>query len=167
MSKTTIVGVGVRRGEGLAVGGDERVDARLDAGEEARVGDDRVAQAVAVDGTADDRLRGEVGDGGGTGAALGVEPVHRGVGVPDRHAGLGEEPGGGGLAHADRAGQAETVGPAHGASTAARSASSTSGRTPNQRSKPGAAWCRSIPRPSTATRPSRRASATKGVGSPP
>ena len=36
MSKTTIVRAGVRRGEGLAVGGDERVDARLDAREEAR-----------------------------------------------------------------------------------------------------------------------------------
>ena len=116
---------------------------------------------------AGDRLRREVGDGGGAGAAGGVEPVHRRVGVPDRDAGLGEEPGGGGLAHADGAGQAEAVGPAHGASTAARSASSTSGRTPNQRSKPGAPWWSSIPSPSTATRPSRRASATKGVGSPP
>ena len=80
------------RGEGRAVGGDQRVDARLDPGEEPGVGDDRVAQAVAVDRTAGHRLRREVGERRGAGAAGGVEPVHRGVGVPDRHAGLGEEP---------------------------------------------------------------------------
>ncbi len=81
--------------------------------------------------------------------------MHGGVGVPDRHPGLGEEAGGRGLAHADRAGEAEPIGPRGHASTAARSAASTSGRRPNQRSKPGTAWCSSMPRPSTATRPRR------------
>ena len=40
---------GVGRGEGGAVGGDERMDPRLDPVEEARVGRDRRAQPVAVD----------------------------------------------------------------------------------------------------------------------
>ena len=55
------------------------------------------------------------------------------------------------LAHADRAG--ETDDEHHEAprcaATWARSSGVTSGRTPNQRSKPGTAWCSSMPSPST------------------
>ena len=96
-------------------------------------------QPVAIHGAVRHRLGDEIGERRRAAPARGVEPVHRGVGVPDRHARLGEKPGGRRLAHADRAGQPEPVRPAHGASTAARSASSTSGQRPNQASKPGAA----------------------------
>ena len=44
-----------------------------------------------------------------------------------------------------------------------RVASSTSGRWPNQRSKPGAAWCSNIPSPSTMRQPRCWASVRKGV----
>ena len=49
------------------------------------------------------------------------------------------------------------------ASTSARSSAVTSGVLPNQRAKPGAAWCSSMPSPSTATQPRRRAASTSGV----
>ena len=104
----------------------------------------------------------------GPGTAGGVEPVHRGVGVPDRHAGLGEEGGGGRLAHADRAGEAEPVGPPSRQAPRRGSASSTSGRTPNQRSKPGTRLVQQHAEAVDGRRGrSRRASATKGVGSAP
>ena len=47
--------------------------------------------------------------------------------------------------------------------TKRRSASSTSGSTPNQAAKPGRAWCRSMPSPPTAMRPRARAAARSGV----
>ena len=125
---------------------------------------ERFAQPLAVDAAGRHRRRHQIGERLGAAAARSVEPMHGGVGVPDRHAGRGEEAGGGGLAHADRAGEAEPIGPRGHASTAARSAASTSGRRPNQRSKPGTAWCSSMPRPSTATRPRRRASSDEGRG---
>ena len=163
------VRAGVRGGEGLAVRRDEGMNARLDPGEEVGIGDDGVAQAVTVDRAGGDSLRREPGHGGGAGAAGGVEPVNRRIGVPDGNAGVGEEPGGGGFAHAHGSGQPEAVGarPDHSASTAARSSASTTGGTPNQLSKPGAAWCSSIPSPSTAVSPRCRAAVTNGVGSPP
>jgi len=39
------------------------------------------------------------------------------------------------------------------------------GVAPNQRAKPGTAWCSSIPRPSTARKPRPRAAARSGVSS--
>jgi hypothetical protein len=155
---------GIRGSEGGAVGGDERVHQGLDPVEEARVGRDSGAQSGAVDAALGHRIRGDAGERRRAGLTR-VEAVHRGVGVPDRHAGLLEQRRGRRLAHADRAGQAEAVG--HGASTAARRLASTSGLRPNQRSKPGTPWCKSMPRPSTATRPRARAASTKGVGSAP
>ena len=47
--------------------------------------------------------------------------------------------------------------------TKRRSASSTSGSTPNQAAKPGRAWCRSMPSPPTATSPRVRAAASRLV----
>ena len=132
-------------------------------GEEARVGRDRVAQPVAVDAR---RRRPPSGarsaSAAAPAAAGGVEPVHRGVGVPDRHAGLGEEPGGRRLAHADRAGEAEAVGPLMAPAPRRAARRRPPGRRPNQRSKPGTAWCSSIPSPSTATRPRARAARDEG-----
>ena len=49
--------------------------------------------------------------------------------------------------------------PSRSATTRARSSASTVGRTPNQRSKPGTAWCSSMPRPSTIVSPLPRAAA--------
>ena len=66
-----------------------------------------------------------------------VKPVDGGIGVPDGDARLRKHRCGGGFPHADRPGQAQPEG--HACSTALRVASSTSGRMPNQRSKPGAA----------------------------
>ena len=96
-----------------------------------------------------------------------IEPVHLGVGVAHRHAALAEVLGRGGLAHADRAG--ETDDQHHDASrcatTWARSSGVTSGLTPNQRSKPGTAWCSSMPRPSTMRLPRALAAASSVVSS--
>ena len=47
----------------------------------------------------------------------------------------------------------------------ARSSRVTSGRTPNQRSNPGTAWCSSMPSPSTVRSPRARARARNGVSS--
>ena len=66
--------------------------------------------------------------------------MHRQVGVEHRDAGAAERGGGGGLAHADAAGEADSIliG-SRSAATNRRSASSTAGSTPNQARKPGTA----------------------------
>ncbi len=150
--------------EGGPVGRDRRMDQRLEPGQGRGVGRDPVAERAAVHRAALERGRAEGRHRAHQRASGRVEPMDGGIGIPDRHAFLGEEGGRGGLAHADRAGQAEAEGP-HVASTAARVSSSTSGRTPNQRSKPGAAWCRSIPSPSTVRQPAASASTRSRVRS--
>ena len=95
----------------------------------------------------------------------GLKPVHRRIRVPDRMTQVAEHGGGGRFPHADAAGQAQPVTHARHpqARTAARRSSSTAGRMPNQRSNPGAAWCSSMPSPSTAASPRRRAAARRSV----
>ena len=59
------------------------------------------------------------------------------------------------LPHADRPGEADDQhhGPLKLAAISARSSGVTAGRTPNQRSNPGTAWCSSMPSPSTVRLP--------------
>ncbi len=140
MSKRRTSAARVFRDERRAVRRDQRVDAGLDAGEERRIVGDRRAERVAVDGAARDRAGRDVAKRAGSRTAARVDPVDGGVGVPDRNPRRREESGRRGLAHADGAGEAQQERPSrHPANTAARRASSTSGATPNQRSKPGAA----------------------------
>src|SRR5581483_1240975 len=98
-----------------------------------------------------------------------VKTVHFGVGVKDGHPLLREHFRGGGLPHADG-----TREPKHdhrlalrarSLATSARSSGVTSGRTPNQRSKAGAAWCNNIPSPSTTGLPRARAVFRSSVSS--
>ena len=103
------------------------------------------------------------GDGANRCTAFGIKPMHCSVCIPNRDALGGKHGGCGGFSHADRACQAKAKRAAHIPSTAARVLSSTWGRWPNQRSKPGAAWCSSIPRPSTICAPRLCASVKKGV----
>ena len=121
-----------------AVCGDEGMDGGVQAVKDGGVGLDQRAKGGAIDAAV-------LVDGGGEELADGkcrrltglVETVDGRVGIPDGEAFLGEHLCRGGLAHADGAGEAEDE--CHAASTALRVASSTSGRMPNQRSKPGAA----------------------------
>jgi len=96
-----------------------------------------------------------------------VELVHFGIGVANANAKRPQARRHGRLAHADGTGEAEDEHqpPSMSATMTARSSSVTSGVTPNHRSKPGTAWCSSMPRPSTAARPRLRAAASNGVSS--
>ena len=120
--------------------------------------------------TIDDPVRDGAGkcfrDERGGGAA--IERVHDRIGVVDGNAERPEHRRGRRLAHADRAGEAEHEGhrlPSISAAIRARSAGVTVGVTPNQRAKPGTAWCSSMPRPSTARCPCARACLRSGVSS--
>ena len=129
-------GGGVKKGG--AVGGDKRVNGGIQAVHHSRIGGDQGAQGRAVDAAVRvHRLREKRGDGKRGGLAGGIEAMHGGIGIPDRDAFVSEHRGSGGFAHADGAGKAKAKG--HAERTAWRVASSTSGRWPNQRSKPGAA----------------------------
>ena len=126
---------------------------------------DAPRQEGAIDRTVDDRSRKGRLDQRRRFAA--IEVVNGLVGIEDRNAMLGKKGGDRRFAHGDRAGEAEDE---HQravmlCSTAARSAAVTVGRLPNQRSKPGAAWWRSMPSPSTPRRPRARAAASNGVSS--
>jgi len=92
-------------------------------------------------------------------AAPSQQPMNGGVGVMNRQAPAPQHAGGGAFALANRAGQTQDL---H-ASTKSRRASSTSGRRPNQASKPGTACQSSIPRPSTVTWPRISASSSNSV----
>ena len=98
-------------------------------------------------------------------AAQVIEVVHRGVGVIDRHAGLAEHRGGGRLAHADGAGQADQDHWPSAFRASARTSRSVGGDSPKKASKDGRAWPISMARPSTLGRPSAQASAKNGVTS--
>ena len=101
-----------------------------------------------------------------------IECAHRRVGVEDRRAKGREHFGDGRFSHCDRAGQSRDhhapqpfalCAARTSASTRARSSAVTSGRTPNQRSKAGAAWCSSMPSPPTTARPRPLARSMSGV----
>ena len=81
----------------------------------------------ARDGAFSDHFRENLRQSGGARAFWGVKALDGSIRIPDRNAFGGEHGGGGGFAHADRAGQPEAVG-FHSESTALRVASSTSGR---------------------------------------
>ena len=100
-----------------------------------------------------------------------IEPVHRLVGIVHRHAEVGETswPSSTCPCRSSRSGRARSwlfrrgrlhVGDDHGAQFGV-----TSGRLPNQRSKPGTAWWSSMPSPSTVLSPRCRAAASSGVSS--
>ena len=154
MSKSEDLGAGMCRRERRAVRRHQRMDRAPRSGRGAtasrrpprRSRSRSTAPSVTASGTRSASAAAPPPPGG-------IEPVHRGVGVPDRHARPRRKarPSSTCPCRPSRSARAGTA--AHGASTAARSAASTSGRRPNQASKPGAAWCSSMPRPSTATRP--------------
>lgn len=103
--------------------------------------DDRPAQGRAVNRVVAHGPRELRGNCRHRAAAAALHAVHGGIGVEDRHAEAAELGSGGGFAHADAAGQADDL---HrrgmSSATKARSASSTSGSTPNQARNPGTAW---------------------------
>ena len=94
-----------------------------------------------------------------------IKIVHDGIGIDDREAFVVKHPGGRRLAHANRTGEAEPDHPCVSMSAIimARSSSVTAGRRPNHFSKPGTAWCSSMPRPSAMRMPCCRAWARIGV----
>ena len=85
-----------------------------------------------------------------------LQPVHGGVGVEHRHAFVGEHPGHGGLAHADRAGEAEGDHRAEQLAQARRRCRG-GGSAPKKWPNASAAWPISIDRPSTRRDPAARA----------
>src|SRR6056297_54962 len=89
-----------------------------------------------------------------------IQPMHSGIGIPYSASFIGKHPGGGGFAHPDRSRETQTK--CH-RNAAARVALSTTGRTPNQRSKPGMAWYSNIPKPSTVAQPAFSASSKSRV----
>src|SRR5690606_16734650 len=132
----------LRTSPGVSVGAGgcaERMDRRLDRRERPGVFRDPVLEPGTIHGTLHHSLGPQRRDGRGAGAARGVEPVNGFIGVPDGNTLFREHRSRGRFPHSYGTGEPEKEGPAHSARTAARSASSTSGRTPNQRSKAGAA----------------------------
>src|SRR5690606_4997450 len=93
-----------------------------------------------------------------------VELMDGGVGREHRDIEIGKGLKRRRLAGGDGAGQPEPVHQSV-AVILARSGSVTSGRTPNQRSNPGTAWCSSMPRPTTVRRPRAAADSSSGVRS--
>ena len=79
------------------------MDDGFEAGERRRIAHHRLGELAAVDALLGGGTRKRRFDRGRS--LAGIEPMHGGIGIEHRHAGLGEKPGGGRLAHADRAGQ--------------------------------------------------------------
>ena len=137
----------------------------LQPGQRLRIVEDAGAERAAVDMA--------LTDGAGKGgldfrhrlAARPEQPMHRGIPLMHGDAHAAQQAGGGGLAHTDRAGEADHFHGANPATTARRRSSVTSGSTPNQAAKPGTAWCSSMPSPSTGARPRPRAAASRVVSS--
>src|SRR6056297_1110646 len=150
--------VGVCRGdELLAILRDEGMHHRLDAAQGVRFACDPELQPFAANVPVYHGVAAKRADLRHGCASLGVEPVHCIVGVPDRHALVSEHLRRRTLSHTDGARQADDKGSCHADRIVCLRPSSTSGRTPNQRSKPGTAWWRSIPSPSTVRQPACRA----------
>ena len=129
------------------------------------VADDVLRQPGPVDHAIDDRAGKRLLDERRGGA--GIEPMHRLIGIVHRHAGLGKQPRGRRLAHADRTGEAENdhVLARMSATTRSRNSADTSGSTPNHLANAGAAWCSSMPSPSTVFSPHCSAASSSGVRS--
>ena len=150
----------------VALGAHERMHDRLEFLQPAGLAYHLLGQRLAIDDAVRDGARKGLGDERRGGAA--VERVHGGVGVVHRHAERPEHARRHRLSHADRAGEAEDEGHrplTMSASIKARSAGVTFGVTPNQRPKPGTAWCSSMPSPSTARSARALAWARSGVSS--
>ena len=110
----------------------------LDPGQRAGIGGDPVLQCGPVDAALPQRGRAKRGQRCNRRTAWRIKPMHGCIGIPDGNAFVAEQGGGCRFAHANGSGQAKAE-RAHALRTAARVASSTSGRWPNQRSNPGAA----------------------------
>ena len=147
-----------------AVFGDQRVDDAFELRQRAIGFSDPMREGGAIDRAVLDGVRTELCDERDSLAAFGIEFMNNGVGVPNGDACIAEHLAGRCFAHADGASQADHEGSVH-RSTACLSCSSTSGCKPNQRSKPGAAWKSSMPRPSTVRQPMERACFRRGVSS--
>src|SRR6185295_10791881 len=121
-------------------------------------------ELLAVDGAVERGPGKRRFDKADRGPAMIHQVMDAGIGVVHRDAHLPQGRCGGGLPHADRAGQAEDD---HGMSFSTKSlrAGVTWGSTPNQAAKPGRAWCSSMPSPSTTAFPRALAVASKGVSS--
>src|SRR5690606_18929816 len=125
-----------------------------------RRGQQALAEFGAVDGAADADARKQRIDRHH--GVAGIKLVHRLVRREGRNAVLCEHVEHGGLAGGDRSGEPEFEHQSV-ASILARRSAVTSGRTPNQASKPGTAWCSNMPRPSTVLSPMACASSKSGV----
>ena len=170
------------RDEAFTLGPDERMDDGFEAPQGLRIAQDPTTQRHAIDDSVRDGAGKRNLDRSRGGA--GIEPVHDRIGIEDRDAAFGKQRRGRALAHADRTGEAENEGcpgrrpgrrsrrrhgrgAAMSASTTSRRAAVTVGIVPNQRAKPGRAWCRSMPRPPTVRRPCaaarRRSAVSRGT----
>ena len=149
--------------ERIGVCADQWMHDLLQPDDRLRIADDAARKLGAIDHAFLDSARKRRLDQGGRSA--GIEAMHGLVGIVDGNAGIGEQLRRGRLAHADRAGEAEHD---HffrsiSATTSSRRLVDTSGITSNHFAKAGAAWCSSMPRPSTVFSPRRAAAASSGV----
>ena len=122
----------------------QRVGDRFQPAQRSAVFEDDPAQRGPVYGAVPQDAGKGGRDRGHRGAAARKQAVHHLVGIMDRQTHAAQHGRGSGLAHADRAGQAEdhhrgTPHKGRSATRWARSASSTSGSRPNQPAKPGRA----------------------------
>ena len=97
--------------------------------------------------------------------AAGIKSMHHLIGVMHAYAFVAEHLSRGGFPHADRAGQTKTDHECLSISSMIswRRRGVTCGMTPNHFSKPGRAWCSSMPRPSAVLWPARSAACRNGV----
>src|SRR5271156_2989148 len=141
---------------------DGRVHDGLEAGHRIGFAQRSGRKSLAIDDAIDDDAGKDRFDEAG--AFRSIKVVHGAVRIEHRTSQLGEHSCDSGFSHGDRAGQTHdnhedlAPFPRISASTKLRSAAVTDGRIPNHRSKPGAAWCNSMPRPPTVRCPRRRAS---------
>ena len=129
---------GAGSGEEAAFGGaDEGVEDFFKSGHCGGVLDGQGAEGFSAYGAVFEGGGEGLGEGGYGATAFLLEAVDLGVGVEDGEAGAAEGVGGGGLAHADAAGEADYF---HDERTASSSCWSTCGVIPNHFAKPGTAW---------------------------
>ena len=140
-----------------------RVHDAFEALQGLRIAEDRLAERSAIEaGGAGDAGKFRL-DRGECAAAGSLQPVHLRIGIEDGDALALEHLGNGGFSHADGAGEADDL---HAVSVLLSAASSPrGGSVPKSSVKAVAAWPISMARPSMATRPQRRASASKPVSS--
>lgn len=163
---------GVTSDESLRFATYPRMQDRLQAPQGGGISKHPGAELAPVDAACDDDTRKGGIDRRHCSAAAGHQAMHGRVGVVHRHAEAPQHIRRRRLAHTDRAGQAQDTGPAptstpfhFEARTNLRKAGVTLGSMPNQLAKPGAAWCSSMPRPSTVGLPRAAAAASRAVSS--